>query len=75
MKPEIVLLASAAIESLVKWEFCDCGCPNQKSPASNKDCELLRLAAFLRVTYLPDNYEIPKEYRTLGPLDYVNRHS
>ena len=49
----IVLQAAQAVENLVEWEHCDCGCPQQRSPKSRKDVELLRIAAFIRVNLLP----------------------
>lgn len=55
---QTVMRASNAIEALVKWEFCDCGCPQQRSPASKEDVDLLRIAAFIRVELLDDEEEI-----------------
>jgi hypothetical protein len=49
---EAVLAASAAIQQLVTYQHCDCGCPNQRKPASAYDCDLLRIAAFIRVELL-----------------------
>lgn len=49
---EAILAASAAIEALVKWEFCDCGCSQQRSPASKEDVDMLRIASFIRVELL-----------------------
>lgn len=49
---ETVLAASAAIESLVEWEFCDCGCPNQRAPATKEAVDFLRLSAHIRVAFL-----------------------
>ena len=52
MTDATVMLASKAIEDLVVWEFCDCGCPQQRQPQSRKDVDLLRLAAELRINNL-----------------------
>ena len=52
MTDATVMLASKAIEDLVVWEFCDCGCPNQQQPKSPKDVDLLKLAAELRINNL-----------------------
>lgn len=49
---ETIMAASAAVEALVKWEFCDCGCPQQRSPASKEDVDMLRIAAFIRIELL-----------------------
>lgn len=49
---ETIMAASAAVEALVKWEFCDCGCPQQRSPASKEDVDMLRIAAYIRVELL-----------------------
>lgn len=47
-----VLAASAAIESLVKWEYCDCGCPQQRRVADPQSADFLRIAARIRVELL-----------------------
>ena len=52
MTDATVMLASKAIEDLVVWKFCDCGCPQQRQPKSLKDVDLLRLAAQLRINNL-----------------------
>lgn len=52
---ETIMAASAAIESLVRWEFCDCGCPQQRNPADSQSVDFLRIAAFLRIELLPQN--------------------
>ena len=49
---ETIMAASAAVEALVKWDFCDCGCPQQRSPASKEDVDMLRIAAYIRVELL-----------------------
>lgn len=54
MDNETVMLASKAIEDLVMWEYCDCGCPQQRSPATPLDCDLLRLAAHIRIEFIKD---------------------
>lgn len=45
-------IASKLIDSCVEWEFCDCGCPNQRSPKNEEAANLLKLAARIRVDYL-----------------------
>lgn len=55
LNEKTVLAASAAVEALVKWEFCDCGCPQQRSPADTESVIFLRIAAFLRTELLPQN--------------------
>ena len=52
---ETIMAASAAVEALAKWEHCDCGCPNQRSPADAESVDFLRIAAFLRIELLPQN--------------------
>lgn len=52
---ETIMAASAAVEALAKWKYCDCGCPNQRSPADSKSVDYLRIAAFLRIELLPKN--------------------
>jgi len=49
---DTVMTASAAVENLVKWQYCDCGCPNQRSPAGAQSVDFLRIAAFIRVELL-----------------------
>lgn len=46
---DAVLAASKAVEALVEWEFCDCGCPQQRSPASREAVDYLRIASFIRI--------------------------
>ena len=52
--PKAVHAASEAILALVNWEFCDCGCPNQRSPQDSYAVDLLRLASWLECEFLPD---------------------
>lgn len=52
---ETIMAASAAIEDLARWEPCDCGCPNQRSPADKESVDFLRIAAFLRIELMPQN--------------------
>lgn len=49
---DTVMAASAAVGALVRWEFCDCGCPNQRSPADKESVDFLRIAAHLRMEFL-----------------------
>ena len=49
-----VLAAAAAVESLARWQHCDCGCPNQCSPADKESVDFLRIAAMIRVKLLPE---------------------
>lgn len=51
---EEVLLASKILEDAVEWQHCDCGCPDQRSPASAKDAALLIIAAYIRVNLLSE---------------------
>lgn len=53
----VVMEASNAVEALVEWEPCDCGCPNKRSPKNLKSIDLLRIAAFLRLELLPQENE------------------
>ena len=53
---ESVLRASRILEAAVEWEYCDCGCPQQRSPKSKEDAELLKIAAFIRVELLSKFY-------------------
>jgi hypothetical protein len=52
--PKVVQEASDAIEALVVREYCDCGCPWQSSPATSRDVQLMRLASFLRIDFMPE---------------------
>jgi hypothetical protein len=49
---DTVMAASAAIESLVKWEYCDCGCPQQRKASNAEAVDFLRIASFIRVELL-----------------------
>lgn len=49
------MAASAAVEALARWEFCDCGGPKQRSPADKESVDFLRIAAFLRLELLDQN--------------------
>ena len=49
---ETIMAASAAVESLIRWEHCDCGCPQQRSPADRESVDFLRIAAFIRTELL-----------------------
>lgn len=50
---DTIMAASAAVEGLIKWQPCDCGCPQQRKPANKEGVDLLRIAAFIRVELLP----------------------
>ena len=51
---KVVQEASDAIEALVVREPCDCGCPWKSSPATSRDVQLMRLASYLRVEFMPE---------------------
>ena len=40
--------------SQVKWEACDCGCPNKRTPADSRSVALIRLVQQLEIA-LNDN--------------------
>ena len=45
--------------SQVKWEACDCGCPNKRTPADSRSVSLIRLVQQLEIA-INDNPS--KEY-------------
>ena len=36
------------LDNNLEYEYCDCGCPQQRTPKSRKDVDIIRIQSYMR---------------------------